>query len=219
MASYYEILGISKTASTAEVRQAYARLAREHHPDRFTDPAEKARAHEFLRDVTTAFNALTNEKNRREYDLELQRPRTAVPEEIARHAFETGVARLKARDFHEAVQQFRVAVRHMPDEPRFYAALASALANNPHWVRDAIEAIESAIRLSPQEPAFHLQLARLLDGQGLKLRARKAAEAALRLAPSDPGVIVAAAELGVGPTEEPPPPAPGGLRGLLRRKP
>jgi curved DNA-binding protein CbpA len=219
MDSYYEILGIPKTASSAEIRQAYARLARERHPDRFTDPEEKARAHEFFRDLTTAFNTLSNEKSRREYDIESQTPRSAVPEEIARHAFETGVARLKARDFHEAVQQFRVAVRHMPEEPRFHAALASALANNPHWVREAIEAIDNAIRLAPQEPAFHLQLARLLDGQGLKLRARKAAEAALRLAPGDPGVIVGAAELGVGPTEEPPPPAPGGLRGLLRRKP
>ena len=219
MASYYEILGVPKTASTAEVRQAYARLARERHPDRFTDPAEKARAHEFFRDLTTAFNALSNEKSRREYDVDLQRPKTAVPEEIARHAFETGIARLKARDFHEAVQQLRVAVRHMPDEARYHAALSAALAHNPHWVRDAIEAIERAIQLAPQEPAFHLSLARLLDGQGLKLRARKAAEAALRLAPSDPGVVVAAAELGVGAAEEPPPPGPGGLRGLLRRKP
>ena len=42
MASYYEILGIPRTATSAEVRQAYARLARERHPDRFTDPAEKA---------------------------------------------------------------------------------------------------------------------------------------------------------------------------------
>ena len=31
-----------RTATAAEVRQAYARLAREKHPDRFTDPAEKA---------------------------------------------------------------------------------------------------------------------------------------------------------------------------------
>jgi curved DNA-binding protein CbpA len=219
MPTHYEILGIPATASTAEVRLAYARLARERHPDRFTDPAEKARAHEFFRDLTTAFNALSNERNRREYDMELQRPKVAVPEEIARHAYETGVAKLKARDFHEAVQQFRVAARHVPGEAHYHAALASALANNPHWVRDAIEAIETAIRLAPQEPAFHLQLARLLDGQGLKLRARKAAEAALRLAPGDPGVIVAAAELGVGPEEPPAPPGPGGLRGLLRRKP
>jgi curved DNA-binding protein CbpA len=217
MASYYEILGIPKTASAAEVRQAYARLARERHPDRFTDPAEKARAHEFFRDLTTAFNTLSNEKNRREYDMESERPRMAVPEEIARHAFEAGVRMLKARDFHEAVQQFRVAARHAPNEPRYHAALASALSHNPHWIRDALEAIEAAIHLAPQRPAYHVELARLLHGQGLKLRARKAIETALRLAPEDPDVARIAAELGVGP-EEPPPP-PGGLRGLLRRKP
>jgi curved DNA-binding protein CbpA len=218
MANHYEILGIPKTATTAEVRQAYARLARERHPDRFTDPAEKAKAHEFFRDLTTAFNALSNEKNRREYDLESQRPKVAVPEEIARQAFETGAAKLKARDFHEAVQQFRVAVRHAPNEPRYHAALSSALANNPHWVREAIEAIEAAIRLAPQRPSYHVDLARLLQGQGLNLRAKKAAEAALRLAPEDPDVVRMAAELGAGPEEPPPPPA-GGLRGLLRRKP
>lgn len=217
MTDYYEILGIPRTASGAEVRQAYARLARERHPDRFTDPAEKAKAHEFFRDVTTAFNTLSNEKNRREYDLESQKPKVAVPEEIARHAFETGTAKLKARDFHEAVQQFRVAARHMPNEPRYHAALGAALAHNPHWAREAMDAVETAIRLAPQQPAYHIELARLLDRQGLKLRARKAAEAALRLAPDDPAVIVAATELGAGP-EEPPPP-PGGLRGLLRRKP
>lgn len=217
MSSYYEILGIPKTASSAEVRQAYARLARERHPDRFTDPAEKAKAHEFFRDLTTAFNTLSNEKSRREYDVESQRPKVAVPEEIARQAFETGAQKLKARDFHEAVQQFRVAVRHVPGEARYHAALSSALANNPHWVRDAIEAIESAIRLAPDRAAYHADLARLLQGQGLKLRARKAAEAALRLAPADPEMARLAAELGAGGEE--PPPAPGGLRGLLRRKP
>jgi curved DNA-binding protein CbpA len=217
MASYYEILGVPRTASSAEVRQAYVKLARERHPDRFTDPAEKARAQEFFKDLTTAFNTLSNDRRRQEYDQESQKPKAAVPQEIARHAFETGAQRIKERDFHEAVQQFRVAVRLVPEEARYHAALSSALSHNPHWIREAIESIEKAIHLAPEEPALHIELARLLDGQGLKLRARKAAEAALRLAPQDPRVIVAVAELGVV-AEEPPPP-PGGLRGLLRRKP
>jgi tetratricopeptide (TPR) repeat protein len=217
MASYYEILGVSKTASSAEVRQAYVRLAKERHPDRFTDPAEKARAHEFFKDLTTAFNTLSNDRRRQEYDQELQKPRAAAPEEIARNAFETGVHKIKARDFHEAVQQLRVAVRLAPQEARYHAALSTALCQNPHWVREAIEAIETAIRLEPARPAYQVELARLLHGQGLTLRARKVAEAALRLAPEDPAVTRIAAEVGVGP-QEPPPPA-GGLRGLLRRKP
>jgi tetratricopeptide (TPR) repeat protein len=217
MVSYYEILGVPRTATSAEVRQAYVRLARERHPDRFPDPAQKANAQEFFKDLTTAFNILSNDRRRAEYDQESQRPQGS-PQEIARHAFETGAQRLKGRDFHEAVQQFRVAVRLAPEEARYHAALSSALSHNPHWIREAIESVERAIHLAPAEPALYIQMARLLDGQGLKLRARKAAEAALRLAPLDPAVIVAAAELGVV-VEEPPPPPAGGLRGLLRRKP
>ena len=216
MANYYEILGVPRKATSAEVRAAYVRLARERHPDRFTDPAEKARAHEFFKELTTAFNILSNDRRRQEYDQEQSKPKAAAPLEIARQAFETGAQKLKARDFHEAVQQFRVAVRLVPEDARYHAALGSALSHNPHWIREAIESVERAIQLAPEEPALHIELARLLDGQGLKLRARKAAEAALRLAPQDPRVIVAAAELGVV-AEEPPP--PGGLRGLLRRKP
>ena len=218
MADFYEILGIPKTATSAEVRQAYARLARERHPDRFPDPAEKARAQEFFKELTTAFNALSNERSRREYDVESAKPKVAVPEAIARQAFETGAQRFKARDFHEAVQQFRVAVRHAPSEARYHAALGSALAHNPRWIREAIEAMEQAVQLDPARAGYQVELARLLHGQGLKLRARKVAEAALRLAPDDPAVVRMAAEVGAG-VEEPPPPPPGGLRGLLRRKP
>lgn len=217
MGDYYEILGIPRTASGAEVRQAYARLARERHPDRFTDPVEKDRAQEFFKELTTAFNTLSNDRSRREYDVESVKPKVAVPEAIARQAYETGLGKLNARDFHEAVQQFRVAVRHASSEANYHAALGLALAHNPRWVREAIESMERAILLAPDRPAFHAQLARLLHGQGLKLRARKVAEAALRLAPQDPEVARIAAEVGAG-FEEPPPPA-GGLRGLLRRKP
>ena len=70
MADYYAILGVPRTATAAEIRQAYARSAREQHPDRFADPAQKEQAQEFFKDITAAFNTLSNEKSRREYDAE-----------------------------------------------------------------------------------------------------------------------------------------------------
>ena len=88
MGDYYQILGVSRTAGASEIRQAYLRLARERHPDRFTDPAEKERAQAFFRDLTTAFNTLQNQNTRREYDAESERPRPVGPEEIAKDAFE-----------------------------------------------------------------------------------------------------------------------------------
>ena len=56
MADYYQLLGVTPQASAGEIRQAYAKLAREKHPDRFTDPAAKQQAQRAFQDLTTAFH-------------------------------------------------------------------------------------------------------------------------------------------------------------------
>ena len=41
---YYSTLNIPKTASAADVKKAYLKMARDNHPDRFKDPEEKKEA-------------------------------------------------------------------------------------------------------------------------------------------------------------------------------
>ncbi len=215
MADLYAILGLAPAASAAEIRQAYVRLAKERHPDRFQDPVQKKEAESFFKDVTQAFNVLSNERSRREYDQERQAPRRTAPEEIAQDAYARGQGYLEARQAHEAVECFRVAVHHVPGEARYQAALGRALARNPQWLREATEAYEEALRLDPRQAAACAELARLYLARGLKLRARKLVEAGLRHAPRDATLQALAAEA----ADEPPaPPDGGGLRGLLRRK-
>jgi curved DNA-binding protein CbpA len=213
--NYYDILGVPRTATSAEVRSAYAKLARERHPDRFADPVEKARAEEFFKDLTTAFNTLTSDKNRREYDGSLDRPAAAPPQAIAQNAYERGVQMFEAKKHHEAVELLRTAVSLFPDQPDFQAALGKALARNPHWVREGMQAIERAVQLAPRVASHQTDLAELLLAQGLKLRARKTAESALRLDPGDERAHRVLDQLG---PSAPEPPAGGGLRGLLKRK-
>jgi molecular chaperone DnaJ len=62
---YYEVLGLSRGASEAEVKKAYRRLAREHHPD--ANPND-AGAEERFKELTEAYEILSNPESRRAYD-------------------------------------------------------------------------------------------------------------------------------------------------------
>jgi curved DNA-binding protein CbpA len=218
VANYYDLLGVAKSATTTDIRKAYAKLARERHPDRFPDPAAKLSAQQTFQAITAAFNALSNDRTRAEYDKSLEAPpRPPVPEEIARDAFDRGQKLFEAKNFFDAVELLRIAVAHAPQEARYLAALGRALARNPHWVREGIQTLEKAVQLAPRNAGYHAELAELLAGQGLRIRARKAAEAALRL---DPQHATALKVLGtVGGDEPPATEGGGGIRGLLRRKP
>jgi curved DNA-binding protein CbpA len=196
MVDFYEILGVPKTAAVAEIRQAYMRLARERHPDRFPDPADKVKAQAFFQDLTNAFNTLSNESRRQAYDQEHERPKPTTPDEIAKESYARGLQFLEAGQREEALINLRGAVHHMPGEGRYHAALAKALARHPQTMREAIQSLEKATQLSPNTAAFYYDLAALLHKQGMRLRAQKAAETAARLAPRDARIQKLLAEIG-----------------------
>jgi molecular chaperone DnaJ len=62
---YYGILGIKKDAKADEIKKAYRRLARKHHPD--VNPNDKASEDKF-KEVQEAYDVLSDEKKRKVYD-------------------------------------------------------------------------------------------------------------------------------------------------------
>ena len=222
MSSYYELLAVPPEASRDEIKQAYLRLARERHPDRFTDPAERERADAFFKELTSAYNTLSGVQTRQDYDRRLEAPKTTVPEEIASDAFARGVAKFESREFHDAVDLLQAAVQHAPNQAEYRLALGRALAQNPHWIRQALQEFDEAARLDPSSPTIYVERARIYARQGLTLRARKEAERALELAPGSQAVKTLLAELGGAEDEPPEPsgeaPAKKGLRGLFGRR-
>lgn len=196
MADYYQLLGIGPKASAVEVRKAYARLAREKHPDRFTDAVQKAEAQRYFQDITTAFNTLTNPKARSEYDRARERPQPTTPEEIAKDAFVRHAEMLESGQLEEAVTLLRTAVHHAPTSAEYHAALGRLLARFPAVAREAVQVLEKATQLAPQDATLFIDLALLLHRQGLRVRALRVLDTAKKLAPGSPRVTRAAAEIG-----------------------
>ena len=65
MADHYEVLGVARTATQDEIKRAYRRLAREHHPDANSgDPVSEER----FKAITHAYDVLSDPQKRQSYD-------------------------------------------------------------------------------------------------------------------------------------------------------
>ena len=66
--TYYEILGVSRSASGTEIKSAFRRLVKKYHPD-VTPGVEGAR----FREIVEAFRAISDPRKRKAYDRRIQK--------------------------------------------------------------------------------------------------------------------------------------------------
>ncbi len=72
MRDYYEVLGVSPKASFDEIKKAYRTLASKYHPDKHKGNDLEELAEEKLRLINEAYEVLSSETRRADYDRERQ---------------------------------------------------------------------------------------------------------------------------------------------------
>eukprot|EP01018_Ginkgo_biloba_P009504 Gb_30601 [translate_table: standard] len=138
---YYEILGLIRDCSEAEVKKAYRKLSLKVHPDKNKSPG----AEEAFKAVSKAFNCLSNPDLREKYDRE-------GIDEASEHSYEQPMRQHKAYGFHgdvfevnEAFTNFFFGVNQpnagfqrahffrVPRRGGDDAGFAGARTRNPHF--------------------------------------------------------------------------------------
>ena len=191
MTNYYDVLGVARDASESEIRPRFRVLARENHPDRFTEPEKKRGAEEKFQLLTEAMNVLTSESRRNVHDAELEknRPMSQDPAAQARVFLEKGVKSYREGNFPDAIAQFDLAVHHFDKYAKAFHYLALACLKVVGQVRKGVDAIEAAIKLDANNALFHRDAGKLYIMAGLNAKAERHLEAAITWLPEDPETL------------------------------
>jgi tetratricopeptide (TPR) repeat protein len=170
----FEKLGIKPNASEPAIHQAYARLAKETHPDRFalaTD-AVKTLADEAFREVSRAYGLLSDPHRLAAYRAEPDRDEKETQELAegyraleAEREFQKGETYLRARKWAEALRHFERAVELYPEEGEYHAYSGWAYylthGSDTETLKAAFARVKHGAKLAPDRERPYLFLGRL----------------------------------------------------------
>ena len=125
---YYQILGVTRSASADQIRSAYRELVKQYHPDLFLAPEAKAEATDKLRLINEAYAVLGNQKRREKYDrrfvqIPKEKPRARAGASRAKRRFRPAKVRRHISKLQVLKQALRFSKKRIA-----YALVAAVLA-------------------------------------------------------------------------------------------
>jgi curved DNA-binding protein CbpA len=181
---HYQMLGVRRSSSAADIKRAYYALAKRFHPDRFRrdrDDEQLARIQSAFARIAQAYDTLKDKTSRAGYDSKLLKQeatmRSSVVTSTAKQANNSGQAVPKARDVVSPPSANQQAGPNAYQAEELFQKGLSALqqGNNTH----AISALGEAARLAPSESRYRAYFGQALANDE---RLRHSAEAEIKAA-------------------------------------
>ncbi|MBL8685707.1 MAG: DnaJ domain-containing protein [Myxococcales bacterium] len=173
--TYYEMLGLAKTASSDDIRASFVKLAAKWHPDRAPTPVAKEAFQRVFSMINEAHQTLSDDTMRTRYNRiasdgggtpAAQRKVNAMLE--AATLAQKADIHLKRRDFVEAEKLAREAVALHREDPSVLTVLGAVLLERgaPELVDEAIATITEAVTLSEKNDRAQTLLAQAYKRKG-----------------------------------------------------
>lgn len=147
----YKVLGVSPSATDEEIKQAYRKLAKQYHPDKYVDNPLSGLASEKMKEINEAYDRILNDRKRekRDYTSGASDPytsssgnayRTRSRFNEIRHMINTG-------NFAAAEQALSEVSSNERTGEWYY--LMGVVVYQKGWLEDAYNYFETACRMEP----------------------------------------------------------------------
>lgn len=217
--SLYDILGVERDASEAQIRSAFRKLTFKHHPDRYAVD-DRPKAEERFQEITEAFNVLSHPESRKKYDEELAQGQLGGSgamdsKEIARRLAAKGSQTMREGRLTDALNELKSALDHDEECSRAHFFMGVTLAKvGGGREKDALRHLERATNLEPGNAVMLSEAANVALKVGMKARAQRLAEEALSFDPTNKKATSVLQEAQIAESTQ----SGEGLLGRLRRK-
>ena len=176
---YYKLLGLKENANENEIKNAYFKLAKKYHPDRLSDapdPEIKDKANFVFAEINKAYETLSDDNKRREYDTKGYKEIKGDPirenfVEKAKLLFKKAKALYNMGKYWEAASYLEEAVKNDPNKAQYFLLLGMTQSKIPSMVRVAEENFKKAIEMEPWNAEPFVAMGIMFFNQGLTKRA------------------------------------------------
>lgn len=187
--SFYKILDVSLDASQTEIKKSYFKMARKYHPDLFSgelSPDVKGRVGQVFAYITKAYETLSDEGKRQNYDSKMathsQEDRKNLAK-IAEMKFRQGKTLYDKEMYDDALILLGEAVSLIKEKGRYFLLLALTELKIPSLHKKAEQDFLKSLKLEAWNPEAYVGLGLLYKQEGLLVKAEKLFKKALHLDP------------------------------------
>jgi tetratricopeptide (TPR) repeat protein len=186
--NFYQLLGVEREATPAQIKRAYIKAAKRLHPDALSHlglEELKHEANEVFAEIAKAHTTLLDEQQRQGYNASLDGHSAVDANQVAQAEalYRKGEILLRAGNFAGALDFLEAAARLWPEESDYQSAYGWALhRKNPPESERAREHLEKAIALEGDNSEAHQRLGLVLKALGEETAAEEALTRSRKLA-------------------------------------